>query len=168
MKLGSMKEGVSSLWTSLTEGWQHILHSAESALTQFKPGHAENLPTRNQVDDAGYRPTGGWSILGGDVFEDEKQLIVKLEIPGMEKKDFAIEVFDDVLVVTGEKRFEHESSEGRWQVLQCAYGTFRREIPLSMHVLIDKAKATYINGVLCIELPKNERGSPKLKVIPVK
>jgi HSP20 family protein len=59
-------------------------------------------------------------MLGGDVFEDDKGLVVRLEVPGMEKSDFDIEVTDQKLVVRGEKRFERETTDGRYRFLQCA------------------------------------------------
>lgn len=167
MKLDSMKESVESLWHSLAEGWQHLRQSAASALTHFHTGSATSAPSRQEVDDLTYLPGHAWSMLGGDVFEDGKRLVVRLEVPGMEKKDFAIEVLDKTLVVTGEKRFQRESSEGRWQVVQCAYGSFRREIPLTTEVLLDAAQATYHNGVLRIELPKAEPGALRSRSIPV-
>jgi HSP20 family protein len=73
-----------------------------------------------------------------------------------------------MLAVAGEKRFQRESSEGRWQVVQCAYGSFRREIPLSTEVSLDDAKATYSNGVLRIELAKREPGKPRSRAITIK
>lgn len=167
MNLDSMKESVGSLWNSLAEGWQHLRNSAASALTHFKPGHESGMPSAKEVDDIAYLPTRGWAMLGGDVFEDDERLVVKLEVPGMAKQDFDIEVFDGRLVVTGEKRFQRESSEGRWQVVQCAYGSFRREIPLTARVALEQAKATYSNGVLRIELAKLEPGKPRSLTIPV-
>lgn len=167
MTLDAMKERIGAVWNSLSEGWQHLHQSAASALTHFKSGSASGVPAKSEVDDTAYLPTQRWAILGGDIFEDERRLVVKLEVPGMEKQDFAIEVFDGALVVTGEKRFQHESSEGRWQVLQCAYGSFRREIPLSTPVSLDDAKATYSNGVLRIELVKRDPGKPRSRAIPV-
>jgi len=167
MNLNSMKEDIGTLWGAVAEGWRHLRKSAASALTRFKPGEDSQLPARSEVDDAAYLPTFGWSMLGGDAFEDENRLVVKLELPGMEKKDLVIEVIDDVLIVTGEKRFQRESTEGRWQFVQCAYGSFRREIPLSAPVLLDKSRATYTNGVLRIELPKAEPSQPRSRAIPV-
>jgi HSP20 family protein len=107
-------------------------------------------------------------MLGGDVFEDDRRLVVRIEIPGMSKRDFDIEVLDDVLVVRGEKRFESESGEGRWRVLQCAYGSFLRSVPLPAKVRSDQAKATYQDGVLRIELPKVEPGKPKRVTLTVR
>ncbi|HEX6735562.1 MAG TPA: Hsp20/alpha crystallin family protein [Azonexus sp.] len=167
MNLENMKESVESLWHSLTDGWQHLRHTAASALTRFRPGADSAIPTAREVDDLSYLPTRGWAMLGGDVFEDDQRLVVRLEVPGMAKTDFAIEVADGRLVVSGEKRFQRESSEGRWQVVQCAYGAFRREIPLNARVALDEARATYTNGVLRIELRKLEPGRPRSRTIPV-
>lgn len=161
MKLDELKQGVNSLWDSMAEGWHRIRQSAAGALTRFKPGNETNLPERGEVDDEFYLPSHGWSMLGGDVFEDEHRVVVRLEVPGMEKNEFNIEVRDDSLTVRGEKRFERESTEGRYRVLQCAYGSFSRVVPLRVPVLADKARASYRNGVLKIELPKAAPGSPK-------
>jgi HSP20 family protein len=106
-------------------------------------------------------------MLGGEVFEDEQRIVVRLEVPGMEKSDLDIQVEDDQLVVAGEKRFERESTEGRWHTLQCAYGSFRRVIPLPAPVKSEEARASYRNGVLRVELPKREPGARKTRSIPV-
>lgn len=167
MNLEDLKQGVSSLWDSVSEGWQRLRQSAAGALTRFYPGEDSRLPAKAEVDDDFYLPTYGWSMLGGDVFEDDKRLIVRLEVPGMEKSDFDIEVTDQELVVRGEKRFEREATEGRYRFLQCAYGSFRRVVPLPVPVLADDAKASYRNGVLKVELPKAAPGKPRKLSIPV-
>ncbi len=89
------------------------------------------------------------------------------EIPGLDKDDFKIEVVDDALVVSGEKRFERDSSDGRWRTIQCAYGAFRRVVPLPAPVRADQAKASYRNGVLRVELPKVEPGPVRSVTIDV-
>ena len=65
----------------------------------------------------------------------------------------------------GEKRFERETSEGsgegRWRVLQCAYGSFQRSVRLPAPVKSEEARATYRDGVLRIELPKAEASKPR-------
>lgn len=168
MKVGDIRHGFGSLWDSVAEGWQRLRESAAGALTRFRPSEKSNLPARGDIDDASYLPANGWSMLGGDVFEDEQRLIVRLEVPGVSKQDFDIEVLDDVLVVRGEKRFEREATSGRWRVLQCAYGSFLRSVPLPVPVRADKANATYRDGVLRIELPKLEPGKPKRVTLQVK
>ncbi|RJF98027.1 Hsp20/alpha crystallin family protein [Noviherbaspirillum saxi] len=167
MKLDELKQGLSSFWDSMAEGWQHMRQSASTALTRFKPGEATSLPVKSDVDDAFFIPSGTWSMLGGDMFEDERRVVVRLEIPGLDKNDFVIDVQDGTLVVSGEKRFERESTEGRYRVLQCAYGSFRRAFPLSVAVLPEQAQASYKNGVLRVELPKASMEAPRKTSIKV-
>jgi len=161
MKFGHIKENMSALWDNMAEGWRHLWQSAAGALTRFKPGEKTDLPSPAEVDDTSYLPSRSWAMLGGDVFEDAQRLVVRLEVPGMEKEDLEIEVQDDALVISGEKRFQKESSEGRWRVMQCAYGHFRRVVPLPVAVKADAARASYRNGVLKVELPKQEESRPQ-------
>ena len=122
MKLDDLRQGVGTLWDSVTEGWERLRQGAAGALTRYRPEHKASLPAPDEVDDASYLPSASWAMLGGDVFEDDKRIVVRLEAPGMNKSDFDIQVLDGALVVRGEKRFERETTEGRWSVLQCAYG----------------------------------------------
>lgn len=168
MKVDELKQGVGALWESVADGWQRLRDSAAGALTRFRAGEKSNLPARADVDDTGWLPSQGWSMLGGDVFEDDRRLVVRLEVPGMTKEDFDIEVLDDALIVRGEKRFERESTEGRWRVLQCAYGSFSRRVPLPVAVRPDQAQATYRDGVLKIELPKRQPGPPRRVTLTVR
>ncbi len=71
----------------------------------------------------------------------------------MDKNDFTIEVHDDTLVVSGEKRFEREASEGRYRVLQCAYGHFHRTIPLPARGPDRGHRSDLPQPPLSIELP---------------
>ncbi|HJV86705.1 MAG TPA: Hsp20/alpha crystallin family protein [Noviherbaspirillum sp.] len=160
MNFDEIKQGWSSFWDSVAEGWQHLRQSASSAITRFKPSTQTNLPAKSDIDDAFFIPSMGWSMLGGDVFEDDKRIVVRIEVPGLDKNDIDIEVSGNSLVVRGEKRFEREDTEGRYRVLQCAYGSFERLVPLNTAVKADQAKASYRNGVLRVELPKVEEVKP--------
>lgn len=168
MNLESFKGSVGSLWDNLAEGWKHLTQSASGALTRFIPGEKTELPDKSDVDDVFFLRGRSWTMLGGDVFEDDKRVVVRLEVPGLDKQDMAIEARDDALIISGEKRFERESTEGRWRVMQCAYGSFRRVVPLNVPVLAEKANASYKNGVLRVELPKAAPGAPKSVTIRVK
>jgi len=168
MKLEQLKEGVSGLLEQMAEGWRHLVQTASGALTRFKPGEKTQLPATAEVDDGSWLPSRGWAMLGGDLFEDESKLVVRLEVPGLDKADLDVEIGADALVVSGEKRFEQEKTQGRWRVMQCAYGSFRRVVPLPVAVKADEARATYKNGVLRVELPKAEPGKPKSVRIEVK
>jgi len=167
MKLDELKQGLNSLWDSVSDGWQRLRQSATGALTRFLPGEQADLPAKADVDDDFYVPSQGWSMLGGDVFEDDERVVVRVEVPGMEKEQIGVEVIDDALIVRGEKQFERETTQGRYRVLQCAYGSFRRVVPLPTRVLPDQARASYRNGVLRVELPKAAPGSPSGHSIPV-
>ncbi|MGR9087066.1 MAG: Hsp20/alpha crystallin family protein [Gammaproteobacteria bacterium] len=165
--LNEIRQEFGDIWRSLADGWRRLFDSAKSALTPFDSGGDSTLPSKLDVDDDFYFPSHGGSMLGGDVFEDEKRLVVRLEIPGMAKEEIQIEVIGDSLIVSGEKRFERENTEGRWRVLQCAYGKFRRAVPLPAPVVSEKARASYTNGVLRVELPKARPGKPSKLSIQV-
>lgn len=161
MKLNELKEGLSTFLESIADGWNHLRQAASSALTRFRPGEQTNLPEKMQVDDMFYIPSGTWSMLGGNVFEDESRVVVQLEVPGLDKNDLHVEVQGNNLVVRGEKRFQHEGTDGRYRVLQCAYGSFQRVVPLPATVKSEQAKAAYVNGVVRVELPKAEVRPPQ-------
>lgn len=162
--LTELRQGLEDVWDSVSDGWRRLRESAAGALTRFKPGGKSSLPA--QVDDDLYLSSPGWALLAGDVFEDRKNVVVRLEVPGIEKDDFDIEVHDESLIVRGEKRFERQKAEGRYRIMQCAYGTFYRAIPLPVPVTADKAKASYRNGVLKITLPKAK--SARARTIDIK
>ena len=167
MNLDDLKQGINSIWDTVAEGWQRVRQSAAGALIRFMPGEDANLPPKSAVDDDFYLPSHGWAMIGGDVFEDDQHLVIRLEIPGMEKEAFDLEVLEDTLIVGGEKRFEREQTDGRYRVLQCAYGSFRRVVPLPARVVPGQANATYANGVLKINLPKAAPGKPEKHTIKV-
>lgn len=167
MKVDSIKEKIESFWDDLAEGWRHLRQIATGALTRFKTEESTNLPQKSAIDDRSLLPGRSWAMIGGDVFEDARRLVVRLELPGMEKEQIEIEVHQRNLLVAGEKRFESETSDGRWRVMQCAYGSFVRKVPLPCAILSDQARASYKNGVLRIELPKAQPGQPKRQSIRI-
>jgi len=89
-----------------------------------------------------------------NVSEDEKNITVEAELPGMESKDIDISLQNNMLVLQGEKRFEDEKKEGNYHRIERSYGSFSRTIPLSSSVDEDKAKASFKKGVLTVTLPK--------------
>ena len=94
--------------------------------------------------------------MAADVFDDDSKVIVRIEAPGMRREDFNVELLGDMLTVWGEKQFDRQASSGRYSAVQCAYGSFRRDVALPASVKPDKTKANYRGGVLRIELPKAE------------
>lgn len=133
---------------SVTEGWQHLLNVAQHAITRFKPVSGPN------TDEAGPYKVSRWAVLAAEVHENDEAICVKLEIPGMNAKDFEIRVDHQFLVVSGEKHFSRELEQKRYHLVECAYGQFERWVPLPGDVDENKAKASYKNGILQVDLPK--------------
>lgn len=155
--LQQIRKGVSRALESIQEGWQHLTDRASNALTRFTPNASETDDGNRQLEAASLR----WGLLAAEVREDEEEIVVRLEVPGMEKDQFDISLYDDVLVVRGEKHIQREESKGRYQIMERAYGRFERAIPLNAEVDVERAKAKYKRGVLTIRLPRAERNSQR-------
>ncbi len=148
-----VREGITHAWDAITEGWQHLYQRAANAITRFSPHQNRGGVISRESQEIAAR-SSGWGVLAAEVFDDDKQVVIRLEAPGMDREDFDLEVMDDVLIVRGEKRITREHEEGHYHVLECAYGSFERAIPLPAEIEPDKARARYRKGVLRIELPK--------------
>ncbi|MBQ0834136.1 Hsp20/alpha crystallin family protein [Marinobacter sp.] len=155
--LHQLREGLHEAWGSLIDGWQRLYRRAAGAITRFSPGKKAREDDKGTSQEIAVR-SAGWGVLAAEVFDDDDQIVVRLEAPGLEKSDFDLEVLDNYLVVRGEKQIERERTEGRYHVTECAYGRFERAIPLPDEVDSSKARANYNNGVLRIELPKSSLG----------
>jgi HSP20 family protein len=155
------KQGVEAVWGKLGQGFDQLRQSAAGALTRFKPGAQTGLPRDADIDLPATLTNRGWGLIGADVFEDSQRVVVRLELPGMAREDFQIDVLPELLTVRGEKNFEPVETEGRWRVLQRAYGAFQRQISLPVAVKVDEVRAVYRDGVLKIELPKAEAAPPQ-------
>lgn len=151
--LNQVREGLNRTWDYVTEGWRQLRERTAEAITHFNPIHRQDSATESQ-DSVIERSAARWSVLAADVLDDANQVIVKLEIPGLEAENFDIQIVDKYLVVRGEKRVQKENREGRYYVLECAYGVFERTIPLPAAVDESRTQAQYRNGVLRVTLPK--------------
>jgi HSP20 family protein len=100
-----------------------------------------------------------------DVVEREDELLVSAELPGLEEKDFQLEIHGDVLTLRGEKRDEHAEAGRGWRWSERSYGSFRRAIRLPVEVDSTRSSASYRDGVLTVTLPKAE--SARVRHIPV-
>ncbi|MBF0275162.1 MAG: Hsp20/alpha crystallin family protein [Nitrospinae bacterium] len=103
-----------------------------------------------------------------NVNENDKDIVVTAELPGVNDKDIDIEIKDNFLVLKGEKKEEKEEEKDNSYYKECSYGSFYRTIPLSMEVDEDKVDASFKNGVLTVTLPKSEEAKQKIKKITVK
>lgn len=162
--IDALKRTFADAWESVESGWQRVRAQAADALTRFRGGARRTQPARAE----GEPPPPGWGLLASDVIEDDRRVIVRVEVPGMDRGDLDLQLVGDALVVSGEKRYESDDVRGQWRIRQCAVGAFRRVIPLPVAVRADEAKATYRDGVLRVELPKREPGAPRAFRLPVR
>ena len=91
---------------------------------------------------------------GEDVHETEEEIVVTMDMPGVDKKDIDITVLDDELHVVAERKSEAEVAEKNYHRRERTYKKFERRILLPAGVKMDEAKARLAEGVLEITLPK--------------
>ncbi len=156
-----LKQGADQAWwESLSEGWRELSARAGGALTRFWPTPADTADlSASSAHAAAQDPLPrltGWAFMAADVFDDADKVVVRVEAPGMRREDFNVQLHGDLLTVWGEKRIDRQATEGRWRLVRCAYGSFRRDMALPVSVKADKTKASYTNGALRIELPKSD------------
>jgi HSP20 family protein len=96
-----------------------------------------------------------------DVIETDDAIKLKAELPGMDPKDISIEVQDNVLTVSGERRFEEEVKEDKYYRIERRYGSFSRSLALPQTADESKVEAKYENGLLEVIIPKTETAKPK-------
>jgi HSP20 family protein len=102
-----------------------------------------------------------------DIVENENDIILKAEIPGMEQKDLDVNLTGDVLTIKGEKKAEHEERGDNFHRIERSYGSFSRSFALPCEVQEDKVEAHYKNGVLSLKLPKSENCRTKAVKIAI-
>jgi len=107
-----------------------------------------------------------WSPLV-DIVDKKDNILVKAELPGIDKKDIKISIGENSLTIRGEKKEEKEVKKEDYYCCERAFGAYSRTIDLPVEVDKNKAKATFKNGILEITLPKKEEVKPKeIEIIP--
>lgn len=96
-----------------------------------------------------------------DIVEDEKEYLIKAELPEVKKDDLKISVQNDVLTLTGERTFEKEDKGKKYHRVERAYGSFARSFTLPEDADAGKVNAEFQHGVLKVHLPKSEKARPK-------
>ena len=96
-----------------------------------------------------------------DIYEDEKKVTLKLEVPGMEEKDLDVSVENNMLTVKGERKFDKEEKEENFHRIERRYGSFSRAFTLPSTVDTEHIEAHYQAGVLKLDLMKKPEAQPK-------
>jgi HSP20 family protein len=97
---------------------------------------------------------GGMVMPSTDVTENDKEIEITAELPGLEEKDVQINLADNVLTIRGEKKAEKEEKDKNYRLVERSYGSFERSIALPEGVKSEDIKATIAKGVLTVTVPK--------------
>lgn len=124
-----------------------VLQDRINRLFNESAGRTENASSRT------------WSPVV-DIIETESDLVVRAELPGMNRDDIDIEVTGESLNIKGERKFDEESKENYIRV-ERPYGPFQRSFSIGVPVQPDKVKASYRDGLLEVIIPKAEEVKPK-------
>ncbi|MGI9101286.1 MAG: Hsp20/alpha crystallin family protein [Terriglobales bacterium] len=140
------------------------------AITRWDPFQELNLITdrMNRLFQDTYGPSRGDESMTTasfvppvDIYEDEHNITLKLEVPGIEQKDIDVRMENNTLTVRGERKFEKEEKEENFHRVERRYGSFYRAFTLPNTVDADNINAEYENGVLTIKLAKKAEAKPK-------
>ena len=96
-----------------------------------------------------------------DVYEDEHNVNLKIEVPGIDEKDIDVRIENNVLTVHGERKFEKDEKEENFRRVERQYGSFTRTFTLPSTVDAEHVSANYEKGILKISLPKKAEAKPK-------
>ena len=96
-----------------------------------------------------------------DVYEDEHNVSLMIEVPGIDEKDIDVQIENNLLTVHCERKFEKEEKEENFRRVERQYGSFTRSFTLPTTVNADQAQAHYDKGILKIQLAKKAEAKPK-------
>jgi len=103
-----------------------------------------------------------------NVHETQTELVIESHLPGVEEKDLNVEVEEDMVTISGERKEEETDKNKNYFRKEIKYGSFIRQIPISLPIKVDEADANLKDGVLKVTLPKTEPTQPKIRKITVK
>lgn len=96
-----------------------------------------------------------------DISETDKQYLIDVEVPGIDKKDIELNVDNNTLVISGERTFEKKEEDKHYHRVESSYGNFSRSFTLPDNVESESIQATYNNGILHITIEKSEQKMKK-------
>lgn len=108
-------------------------------------------------NDSITRSGGSTFIPKTDVVETATAYEVQLAVPGLNKEDFNLEVNDNYLTISGERKFQNEKKDKNYHSIETHYGSFSRSFTLPENVDASKINARYNNGILEVTIPKDEK-----------
>jgi len=142
------------------------------AIVRWQPFHdLTSIQDRmNRIFDDAFRGNRGgeddWAFGGNwapavDIFEQDGNIVLRAELPGLDPKDVDVRVENNVLTLRGERKLESEVKREDYHRVERSYGKFSRSFTLPTVVDTEKIKADYKDGVLQVSLPQREEAKPK-------
>jgi len=102
-----------------------------------------------------------------DIYEAGENIVVKADLPGMTKDDIEVNLTDDTITLSGERKKEEKVEKKGFFRLERTYGSFSRSFALPTEVQADKVKAVFKNGVLEVTIPKTEAAKKKERKVKI-
>ncbi len=102
-----------------------------------------------------------------DLYEEGNELVLRADLPGLEKKDVDIHIADNILTVSGERKKEETVERGSYYSYERTHGSFYRRFSLPADIDVNKVKAHMENGVLEVRLPKTEEAKERSRKISI-
>lgn len=129
-----------------------------SVLNDFVPIAFNNLVDRFFNESVGRSGGSAYSFVPKvDIFENEKAFEIHVVVPGMKKEEIKIDLNDRYLTVSGERKFEKQTTDNNFKSIETQYGTFKRSFSLPENVDGENINATYNHGILELVVPKDEK-----------
>jgi HSP20 family protein len=129
-----------------------------NALNEFTPTSFSNLIDRFFNESVSRSGGSAYSFVPRvDIVEGEKAYEIHVAVPGVAKEDFKIDVNDNILTISGERKFNKEKKENNFHVAETQFGTFSRAFTLPENADAANISAKYVNGILEIGVPKDEK-----------
>ena len=96
-----------------------------------------------------------------DTYEKDDAIVVSAELPGVNREDISVDVKNNILTISGERKHEEDVNENNYFRKERFYGKFQRSFTLPDNVDSEKVDAAYKDGVLEVTIPKTEQGTTK-------
>jgi HSP20 family protein len=136
-----------------------------SALNNYAPTSFSNLIDRFFNDSLARSGGSAYSFVPRvDIIEEDQAFELHIAVPGMKKDDFKIDLNDSFLTISGERKNTRERKENNFHSVETQFGTFSRSFTLPENVDAAKISAKYVDGILELTIPKDEKKALKTTI----
>ena len=143
-----------------------LTRNRENALNKWFFDDWDNLFSISPFRFSSFKPTGFTPSV--DIYEEDNQIILSTDLPGMKIDDVNIEINDGVIYIKGEKKSENETKSKTFYRSERSYGSFTRSFTLPENIDEENIKASYQDGVLKVSIPKLQQVETReTKKIPI-